>query len=982
MVLPDGGDKSKAREWVSKLGQHIPVHYVGGAVRDEALGKEPKDLDLITTAPFHEVKRTLDKLNTNHFVASSHSETITAKIGDELIDIVSVPKDGFDEDLSRRDFTINAIAKTPAGKVTDPHGGMADLRAKRLRFPGGRDTISEDPVRAYRAARFIGEYGLEADQAVNAAIKSNSGQFGEIPKERIAGEFKKISKLPVKDMVKSLRFMEEHGMLEAIHPALQEMVGFDQKSKNHKYDVWNHSLASLEATDRDDPLLKVAVLLHDIGKPSTADGKGHFYGHDETGETIAKEVMKNMQYSEEDRNHVGNLIRHHMFVHSAASSGAKDPAYRRVKNAVDGDTDNLMALGRADTLGNGYSDHTGHVDEAKERFDNLKEIQQSKDKSYSPMNGKEIMDYLDLKGGRMIGQLKDHLSNLVIDEKLDPNDENATKDALNSAYARFSTLQKARNLGFTPSMPLDKTGLVMKSVDVHPKKGSPFKRKMWVRPEDVSKMVTEPTDPNVGLIPTPHSAEEPAVMAHGVPIRKDAVDVHLAHHAQVMDHPNDRHPDEQPIIAKFKTPRMKDGVPTGKFLNHVIKHPDYAHRNSLNKFKNLAKFNPYVDSLRETYKDGISDPETASDGDIMLYIISHYGDRPGRVTGRSTSGDDHFGVSTFQARHMSLPGDGRVRFKYKGKGGIDHDRTVVDPTLEAAMKPRLEAKTGKERLFKGSELDSTWSETKPYEGAKIKDFRTNIATDIAIKAIAKRPRPRGMKTIKDLRKYQQEICMQVGKALGHKKKVEGKYETEWNTSFKNYVSPVVWDEIERQLPEAEQKRLNEAWDVAGTVIKKAITPNWEDKIPEEERDIDDYADQRRRRGDDRDWGLDKTPPKMRAGAHKHKRAQVKPLRRSLTKSRTWIGQLQDRGFRHPLIKSVSPNGGSLWFVESGHDFVATMSTYGIIHIEKGTFKNNLAHPHGKSGASASYNIDHVKDAETLKGEIDKDMDGEDNSEQT
>ena len=431
-VLPKVAEALKHRrlatDWIRTFSNYIPLYFVGGFVRDKFLKKVSKDIDVVTTVPIDTVKNTLSQLKIKHHVTTSKQEEIlTIQMGQMSVDIASSTAKELVEDLARRDFTINAIAQTPTGQFYDPFNGLDDIKNRVLRSPysNSRRAFKEDPLRIIRGARFVGDFNLRPHQSVLDAIPETRDGLKNVATERIGREFSQI--MQTTHPWKALNFLAKYGVLEYIDPALQKMVGFPQKHPNHKYDVWTHSLVALKKTGGDDLITNLAILFHDVGKPETADeGFVHFPGHAEIGAKIATRVLTRLHFPPETVKRVANLVENHMARHSLKD--AKGGALRKLKLKMGEDLGRLMTLSRADILGSAKTD-THLVDSLETKLKSLGETTAPSKKDLSPLDGKQIMSTLGMTPGKDVGRVKQHLSRLVEEDKLAPDDIEGAKNA-------------------------------------------------------------------------------------------------------------------------------------------------------------------------------------------------------------------------------------------------------------------------------------------------------------------------------------------------------------------------------------------------------------------------------------------------------------------------------------------------------------------------------------------------------------------------
>lgn len=342
------------------------AYPVGGCVRDVLLGAEPHDWDITTSAMPGEVKAALGGV-TIVDTGLKHG-TVTAVTCGVNVEVTTFRADGeyldgrrpdavmlgvtLEDDLSRRDFTINAMALGEDG-VIDPFGGQVDLKNRVIRAVGvPEQRFGEDGLRILRALRFAAVLEFEIESATANAVRGCRDMLAKISRERIRDEL--VRMLEGANTAAVLR--EFTDVFCAILPEIAPAVGFIQNNPHHVYDVWEHTLAAVDAAPRDH-ILRLALLLHDLGKPrcysEDTNGVGHFYAHGEVGYRIARELMRRLRFDSASTQSVCELVKYHdCDLFSSAKSIARwlgklgEPALRR-----------LIAVKRADNMAQspGYS---------------------------------------------------------------------------------------------------------------------------------------------------------------------------------------------------------------------------------------------------------------------------------------------------------------------------------------------------------------------------------------------------------------------------------------------------------------------------------------------------------------------------------------------------------------------------------------------------------------------------------------------------
>nr|WP_315023169.1 HD domain-containing protein [uncultured Aminipila sp.] len=301
------------------------AYAVGGCIRDSLMDSKPNDWDICTSARPEQV---INCFEGYHVIETGVKHgTVTVRLNGQSYEVTTYRIDGeyldnrrpenvqfvnsLQEDLARRDFTMNAMAYNSGKGLADYYKGCNDLKDGIIRCVGKADErFKEDALRIIRALRFASVLGFSIEKETSESIHRNKNLIENIAVERINVELcKMLSGKGVKEVLKNYS-----DILSVLIPEIKPMIGFKQNNPHHKYDVWEHTIAAVE-NSKSEPVIRLAVLLHDIGKPEsyTCDGKGvgHFYSHGEFGAKITEKILRKFKFDNQTISDVCQLVKYH-----------------------------------------------------------------------------------------------------------------------------------------------------------------------------------------------------------------------------------------------------------------------------------------------------------------------------------------------------------------------------------------------------------------------------------------------------------------------------------------------------------------------------------------------------------------------------------------------------------------------------------------------------------------------------------------------
>jgi poly(A) polymerase len=414
---------------------------VGGALRDRLLGIPSKDIDYATDALPDEIEEIARSLGAKVSTVGKRFGTIGVLVEDTWVEITTFRGDSYvggsrwpevtfgrtiEEDLARRDFTITAFAENAhTGEWLDLFGGEADLRAGIIRAVGDPATrFREDPLRILRGVRFVSQLGFRLDPATAVGMRETAHLIATLSQERVTAELDKL--LQGRAPAAGLEALREVGALPHALPELAAMPGCEQ-NRFHKFDVWGHTLATVEAIAAAPGTLRLrrwTALLHDIGKPAVRhlkpNGEWGFYRHEVVGAELAASLLERLRFGRAESHVVVLLVRRHM----DRPDPADRRAVRRFMAKLGGHWRDLLALKRADNASHTYDD-TAYHDALEAACLRAEQEEAEAIRAESPLSGDDLVRMFDRPPGPWVGVIKRQLGAMVLDGELAPGDKEA-----------------------------------------------------------------------------------------------------------------------------------------------------------------------------------------------------------------------------------------------------------------------------------------------------------------------------------------------------------------------------------------------------------------------------------------------------------------------------------------------------------------------------------------------------------------------------
>lgn len=443
----------------------VEVYAVGGYVRDQLMGKtDSKDIDFVVCGSGLAFAQALDKTleEAGSLVEFEQFDTARYILEDFEVEFAGARKEAYEkgsrkpqvqtatleEDLSRRDFTVNAMAQKVGAsglskKIVDPYNGQSDLEAKIIKTPLDPGvTFSEDPLRMMRAARFASQLGFEIEDKTYESLKTNKKRLEIISAERIQEELFKLLKSKVPSV--GLWILHETGLFDEFMPEVGKLQGVEEvKGYMHK-DNLSHTFKVVDniAEMSDNVVLRYAGLMHDIAKPDTKafdEKRGWTFDmHDHLGKKMVREIGRRLRMSKDDTEYVAKLVRWHLYPIALMDDGVTDSPVRRLVVNLEDDLEDLLILCRADIT-------TGNQKKLKRRLKNYDVLEKrivevlEKDKLrnfHSPVRGEEIMEMCNLKAGPTVGKIKKAIEEAILDGII-PNEYDEAKQYFESIKDKY-----------------------------------------------------------------------------------------------------------------------------------------------------------------------------------------------------------------------------------------------------------------------------------------------------------------------------------------------------------------------------------------------------------------------------------------------------------------------------------------------------------------------------------------------------------------
>ena len=430
---------------------NFEVYIVGGFVRDLILQREKNEIDFLVIGDGPGYASEFAKnLGIGKISIFKNFGTAHFKHNDIDLEFVGARKESynresrkpdvqsgtFDDDINRRDFTINTLAvsvnKKSFGNLIDKYNGQGDIESRIIKTPLNPElTFDDDPLRIMRAFRFAAQLNFDVDENILKAANNLRERLKIVSQERITDEFLKILKAPLPSI--GLKLLQQTGVMEIIFPEVANLAGVDQRKDYHHKEVFLHTCKVVDNISKatDDLWLRFAALVHDIAKPQTkrfAEGVGWtFHGHEELGARMMKGIFKRLKLPMHKLEYIQKLVRLHLRPIALAKEEVTDSAIRRFIVNAGEDLEDLITLCRADIT----SKNEAKVAKYLQNYENvMKKVWDVEEKDklrafQSPVRGEEIMKICKLNPSRKVGEIKTAIEDAILDGRIGNNYEEA-----------------------------------------------------------------------------------------------------------------------------------------------------------------------------------------------------------------------------------------------------------------------------------------------------------------------------------------------------------------------------------------------------------------------------------------------------------------------------------------------------------------------------------------------------------------------------
>ena len=429
----------------------LEIYIVGGYIRDLILDRKLDDIDILVVGDGLEFAKNLaDKLGVKNVSFFKNFGTAHFKYQEIDFEFVGARKESyssdsrnpsvevgtFDDDIDRRDFTINTIAcslnKSNFGEIIDKYNGIEDIQSKLIKTPlEPEQTFSDDPLRIMRAFRFASQLNFIMDKSLFSAASEMANRLEIISKERITDEFMKIMASPKPSV--GIKLLYDSGAMKYVFPEVANLGGVDQRKDFHHKDVFLHTCQVVDniAAVSDNVWLRFAGLVHDIAKPMTKrfDEKvgWTFHGHEELGARMMKHIFRNMKLPFSKLEYIRKLVRLHLRPIALVSDNVTDSAIRRFIVSIGEDLEDMILLCRADITSKNPAKVTRYLSNYEKVMEKVRDVKE-KDKLrefQSPVRGEEIMKICNIPPSKKIGQIKTAIEEAILDGEIGNNYEEA-----------------------------------------------------------------------------------------------------------------------------------------------------------------------------------------------------------------------------------------------------------------------------------------------------------------------------------------------------------------------------------------------------------------------------------------------------------------------------------------------------------------------------------------------------------------------------